>query len=121
MEQDDVKVTEILVSPKTVASLVVGCVIAYGWMFANFVSASDFDKHIDNFDKHIQTYELDRTDDKIDDLEFQIFNLQEAISVPQGNTMERRAQLSKYEGSLKDYRRQQRCLEDSGTNCRRKR
>ena len=115
------KVTELLVSPKTVASLVVGCIVAYAWMFTTFVSASDFDKHIVNFDKHIQTYELDRTDDKIDDLEFQIFNLEEAISVPQGNTIERRAQLSKYEGALKDYRRQLECLEDGNTNCRRKR
>jgi septal ring factor EnvC (AmiA/AmiB activator) len=90
-------------------------------MFTNFVSASDFDKHIENFDKHIQTYELDRTDDKIDDLEAQIFNLQDSMKAPEGDTRERRQQLSKYRGSLVDYREQKSCLTTSGTNCRRER
>ena len=116
---DDVKISEILVSPKTVASLVVGVIIAYAWMFTTFVSAADFDKHIDNFDRHIQTYELDRTDDKIDDLEAQIFNLEDSMKHPEGNTFERRKQLSKYQGALVDYREQKSCLSAGGNNCRR--
>ena len=121
MENDDVKISEILVSPKTVASLVVGVAMACGWMFTTFVSASEFSKHLKNFDGHIQTYELDRTDDKIDDLEAQIFNLEDSMKHPEGNTFERRKQLSKYQGSLVDYREQKSCLTSGGTNCRRER
>ena len=112
MDDYDMKAREFLFHPKTVASLLVGVIIGYGWMFATFVSAADFEQHV-------QTYELDRTDDKIDDLEVQIFDLKERIA--QENTVERRSQLSKYEGSLKDYKRQQICLENSGANCRRSR
>ena len=119
---NDVKISEILFSPKTVGSLVVGVIAAYAWMFTTFVSASDFSKHIEQFNQHTQTYELDRTDDKIDLLEAQIFNLKDSMNHPEGNTRDRREQLSKYEGSLKDYRLQQQCLEAGNkTSCRRKR
>ena len=108
------RIGDILTNPKTIASIIAASFFAYGWVFTTFVSASDFQQHI-------QTYELDRTDDKIDDLEVQIFNLKEAIRVPDGDTRQRREQLSKYEGSLKDYRGQQKCLENGNENCRRKR
>ncbi len=121
MGNDEVKVTELLVSPKTVATMVVGVIVAYGWMFTTFVSAADFNKHIENFNTHTQTYELDRTDDKIDDLEFQIFSLEETIRTSGESTPEQRKQLSKYQGDMTDYRRQQECLEDGRSNCRRKR
>jgi hypothetical protein len=108
---EPMKATEILFSTKTVWGLIVAVLLGYGWMFTTFVSASDFDKHI-------QTYQLDRTDDKIDDLEVEIFNLKE-LMLGKGNTPERRKQLSKYEGALIDYRKQQTCFENRGANCRR--
>ena len=112
MESYEMKAKEFLLHPKTVLALVTAILVAYGWMFTTFVSASDFNRHV-------QTYELDRTDDKIDDLEVQIFNLKELIA--QDSTPERRRQLSKYEGSKQDYKRQQECLEEERTNCRRDR
>lgn len=99
---------------KTLFSIVATAVIAYAWLFSTFVNAADFRVHT-------QTYELDRTADKIDGLEVLIFNLTEDIRDDGGDTRERREQLSKYEGALLDYRTQQRCLESGGTNCRRAR
>jgi len=110
----EMKAKEFLLHPRTVVTLVTAILAIYGWMFTNFVVASDFRQHV-------QTYELDRTDDKIDDLETWIFNLEEAIRSVEESTPEQRKQLSKYKGELIDYRRQQECLEDGHDNCRRKR
>ena len=117
MDQHDMKVSELLVSPKT-AFLIYSIVFAaMTWMGINYVSASDFKAHLNNFDSHTKTYELDRTDDKMDDLEVQIFNLTELIA--QDSTPERRKQLNKYEGDYSDYKQQRACLENGNKNCRR--
>ena len=108
------KAKEFLFHPKTVVSIVMTVLVGYGWMFTNFVNASDFRQHV-------QTYELDRTDDKIDILESWIFNLEESIRMAGTCTPDQRKQLSKYIGDLTDYRRQQECLEAGRDNCRRKR
>ena len=114
MGKNEMKLADIFVSPKTTVTLIVAAIVGYGWLFTTFVSASDFTQHV-------QTYELDRTDDKIDDFEVRIFNLKENIKMPGGDTRTRREQLSKYEGDLRDYRTQLTCLENGRTNCRRKR
>lgn len=106
----------IVTTPKMLASLVAATILAYVWVFSTFVSASEYKKHV-------QTYHLDRTKDKIDDLDPLIFNLKEDMREDGGDTKERRGQLSKYEKRLGDYQRQQVCLEAGGDydTCRRDR
>jgi len=94
---------------KTLGAVLLMVLGAYGWMFATFVSAADYEDHV-------ATYELDRVGDKIEELDTLIFNINELIR--DENTSERRLQLKKYQGSLEIYKRQQTCYLENKNNCR---
>lgn len=119
MDEYGMKAKDFLFHPRTITGLFIIVFSINGWLVTTFADAADFEKHLVSFEQHNQRYELDRTDDKIDDLEVQIFNLEELIA--QESTPERRSQLSKYEGDYADYKQQRLCLERNGTNCRRNR
>lgn len=101
-----------LTTPRAIA-FVIGMVVAtQAAISTQFVTKPDFDDHV-------STYELDRVDDKIDQLGIEVFNLQELMRQPGGDTPERRLQLSKYSNALARYKRMQICFEEGLANCRR--
>ncbi len=97
----------------SVLALVLG---GYGWMFATFVSASDFEEYIATVEQKDLAANLDRVGDKIDELDPLIFNIKEQIL--EQNTADRRLQLNKYQTKLKKYQLQQACYLANGNNCR---